>query len=54
MEWTISIEGKNEFGDICRREVRIDKCDERLCDGDLAYRSLMARRLWLPCKTGDR
>ncbi|QGU21102.1 hypothetical protein MCHK_11735 (plasmid) [Mesorhizobium huakuii 7653R] len=35
MEWTISIEGKNEFGDICRREVRIDKSEERLRDGDL-------------------
>jgi hypothetical protein len=35
MEWTISIEGTNEFGDICRREVRIDKSDERLRGGDL-------------------
>ncbi|MER9801847.1 hypothetical protein NKJ36_33175 [Mesorhizobium sp. M0142] len=35
MEWTISIEGKSEFGDICRREVRIDKSEERLRDGDL-------------------
>jgi hypothetical protein len=35
MEWTISIEGTNEFGDICRRELRIDKSDERLRDGDL-------------------
>ncbi|MER8388771.1 hypothetical protein NKJ46_04055 [Mesorhizobium sp. M0166] len=35
MEWTISIEGTNEFGDICRREVRIDKSDERLREGDL-------------------
>ncbi|MDR7031338.1 hypothetical protein J2X35_000019 [Mesorhizobium sp. BE184] len=35
MEWTISIEGKNEFGDICRREVRVDKSEERLRDGNL-------------------
>ena len=35
MEWTISIEGKNGFGDVCRQEVRIDKSDERLRDGDL-------------------
>ena len=35
MEWTISIEGKNEFGDICHREIRIDKSEERLRDGDL-------------------
>jgi hypothetical protein len=35
MEWTISIEGRNEFGDVCRREVRINKSEERLRDGDL-------------------
>ena len=35
VEWTITIEGKNEFGDICRKEVRIDKRWERLFDGDL-------------------
>ncbi len=35
MEWTVSIEGTNEFGDICRREVWIDKSDERLRDGNL-------------------
>ncbi|MET4691169.1 hypothetical protein AB7M37_004808 [Sinorhizobium fredii] len=34
VEWTITIEGKNEFGDICRKEVRIDKRWERLFDGD--------------------
>jgi hypothetical protein len=35
VEWTIAIEGKNDFGDICRKEVRIDKSWERLFDGDL-------------------
>ncbi len=35
MEWTISIEGTNEFGNICRRGARIDKSDKRLRDGDL-------------------
>lgn len=35
MEWTISIEGTNEFGDVCRQEIRIDKSDERLRSGDL-------------------
>jgi hypothetical protein len=25
VEWTISIEGRNEFGGICRREFRIDR-----------------------------
>ena len=23
-EWTITIEGKNEFGDVCRKELRSD------------------------------
>lgn len=35
VEWTITIEGKNEFGDICRKEVRIDNRWEQLFDGDL-------------------
>ena len=35
VEWTITIEGRNEFGDTCRKEVRIDKSWERLFDGDL-------------------
>lgn len=25
VEWTITIEDRNEFGDICRKAVRIDK-----------------------------
>jgi len=35
VEWTITIEGKNEFDDACRREVRIDKSWERLFDGEV-------------------
>lgn len=35
MEWTVAIEGNNERGEILRREVRIDKNDERQRDGDL-------------------
>ncbi|MER9939261.1 hypothetical protein [Mesorhizobium sp. M0088] len=35
MEWTISIEGKSALGDVCRQEVRIEKSDERLLDGDI-------------------
>ena len=35
VEWTITIEGRNEFGDTCRKAVRIDKSWERLFDGDL-------------------
>ncbi|MGO4566319.1 hypothetical protein AB4Z52_14855 [Rhizobium sp. 2YAF20] len=35
VEWTITVEGRNQFGDICRREVGMDKSWERLFDGDL-------------------
>ncbi len=35
VEWTITIEGKNEFGEVCRKAVRIDKSWERLFDGDI-------------------
>ena len=35
VEWTVTIEGRNEFGDVCRKAVRIDKSWERLFDGDL-------------------
>jgi len=35
LEWTITIQGKNEFGDVCRREVRVDKSWERLFDGEV-------------------
>ncbi|MFH1343885.1 MAG: hypothetical protein ABIL01_22185 [Pseudomonadota bacterium] len=35
VEWTITIEGKNEFGDVCRREMRITKCSERLFDAEI-------------------
>ncbi|MFB9984600.1 hypothetical protein ACFSQQ_39985 [Mesorhizobium kowhaii] len=35
VEWTITIEGKSEFGDVCRREVRVDKSWERLFDGEI-------------------
>lgn len=35
VEWTITIEGRNEFGDVCRKAVRIDRSWERLFDGDL-------------------
>ncbi|MDI6028455.1 ISKra4 family transposase [Corticibacterium sp. UT-5YL-CI-8] len=35
VEWTITIEGKNEFGDVCRKAVRIDKSWESLFDGDI-------------------
>jgi hypothetical protein len=35
VEWTITIEGRNEFGDTCRKEVRIDKAWESLFDGDI-------------------
>ncbi len=37
MEWTITIEGTNEFGDVCRREMRITKSWESLFDGDIGF-----------------
>lgn len=50
VEWTITIEGKNEFGDICGREVRIDKSWEQLFDGELGLSIEDARRLWKRCR----
>ncbi|PZR87697.1 MAG: hypothetical protein DI537_25425 [Stutzerimonas stutzeri] len=35
IEWTITIEGKNEFGDVCKKAVGIDKSWERLFDGGI-------------------
>lgn len=35
VEWTVTIEGRNEFGDTCRKEVRIDNSWESLFDGDI-------------------
>lgn len=35
VEWTLTIEGRNEFGETCRKEVRIDKSWESLFDGDI-------------------
>ncbi len=52
VEWTITVEGKNEFGHFCRRDVRIDKSwgrssqlmtyqFEPQCDRQLWKRGLM-------------
>ena len=35
VEWTITIEGRNEFGDTRRKEIRIDKSWESLFDGNI-------------------
>lgn len=37
VERTITIEGKNEFGDAYRKEVRVDKSWERLFDGEIVF-----------------
>lgn len=37
VEWTITIEGKNEFGNVCREQVRIGKSWERLSDGEIGF-----------------
>jgi hypothetical protein len=35
MEWTITIEGRNELGEVCRKQIQIDKSWERLRDGEI-------------------
>ena len=35
MEWTISIEGRNDFGDVRREQIRIEKSWDRLLDGEI-------------------
>lgn len=35
LEWTITIKGKNEFGDVCRQVTRIPKSWETLFEGDI-------------------
>jgi hypothetical protein len=35
MEWTITIEGRNESGEVCRKQIQIDKSWERLRDGEI-------------------
>lgn len=45
VEWTITIEGRNEFGDTCRKEVRIDKSWERLFDGDIGLSIVDSKKI---------
>jgi hypothetical protein len=35
VEWKITIEGRDAFGDVRRKEIRIDKSWERLVDGEI-------------------
>lgn len=35
VEWTATIEGRNGFGDTCRKGIRIDKSWESLFHGDI-------------------
>ncbi|WP_197092150.1 MULTISPECIES: hypothetical protein, partial [Mesorhizobium] len=48
VEWTVTIEGKNEFGDVCRRVVRIDKSWERLYGGEIGLSIDDGRKLARP------
>lgn len=34
-EWMITIDGRNGFGDTCRKDVRIDKSWQSLFHGDI-------------------
>lgn len=43
MEWTLTIEGRNEFGKVCRRQIQMDKSWERLCDGAARHKKLRLR-----------
>ena len=35
VEWKITIEGRDEYGDVRRKEICIDKRRERLFDGEI-------------------
>jgi hypothetical protein len=35
MEWTMTIEGRDEYGDIQRAQVQIEKGFERLASGEI-------------------
>ncbi|SCB44301.1 hypothetical protein GA0061103_6448 [Rhizobium multihospitium] len=37
VKWTITIARKNEAGDVCRQEVRIDKSWEHPFDGEVGF-----------------
>lgn len=43
VEWTITIEGKNEFGEVCRREVRITRAGTACLTVTSAFPSMMAK-----------
>lgn len=43
VEWTITIEEKNEFGDVCLKAVHIDKSWERLFDSGVGAGSANER-----------
>lgn len=45
VEWPITIEGKNEFGDVCRREMSITKSWESLFDGDIGLSIDVGRKI---------
>lgn len=54
VEWTITIEGKNEFGDVFRREMRITKSWESLFDGDIGPSITEGKKICLDYQSNDR
>ena len=44
MEWTVTIEGADEFGEIQRAQVQIEKGFERLASGEIGLSSTTARQ----------
>ena len=50
VEWKITIEGTDAFGEVRRHEIRIDKSWDGCSMARSAYRSRTARRSWRPFK----
>jgi len=48
MEWTVTIEGPDEFGEIQRAQVQIEKGFERLASGEigLSIDEALLQRCW--------
>ena len=53
LEWTITIEGRNEFGDTCRKEVRVEKSWERLFDGDVGLSINDGKKIMAAVQSAD-
>jgi len=50
VEWKITIEGTDAFGEVRRHEIRVDRVGIGYSMARSGYRSMTARRLWRPFK----